>query len=113
MEGGGEIDFIVGNGPDSISIIVLSFQFQSRYDSLMMSKPEIDSLDLVILEAMFRGAIDIGGIIYKNDLLTGSWTYLYIEYNHDWLRVANQAIINELHSLYYLVCEKVDMDSNL
>ena len=112
VEGGGEIDFIVENNLDSISIIVLSYQFQSRNDSLMMSKLEIDSLDIVILEAMFQGTIDIGGIIYQNDLLIGTWTYLYIEYSNDWLRVANEAIINELSSFYHLVYEKIDINSN-
>ena len=112
VEGGGEIDFIVENNLDSISIIVSSYQFQYRNDSFMMSKLDIDSLDLVILEAMFQGTIDIGGIIYQNDLLTGTWTYLYIEYNNDWLRVANETIIYELSSLYHLVCEKIDQDSN-
>jgi len=112
VEGGGEIDFVVENNLDSISIIVLSYQFQSRNDSLMISKPDIDSLDLVMLEGMFQGTIDIGGVIYQNDLLTGTWTYLYIEYNNDWLRVANETIIYELYSLYHLVCEKIDMYSN-
>jgi len=111
VEGGGEIDFVVENNLDSISIIVSNYQFQSRNDSLMVSKQDIDSLDLEILEAMFHGTIDIGGIIYQNDLLTGTWTYLYIEYNNDWLRVANETIIYELSSLYHLVCEKIDLDS--
>ena len=112
VEGGGEIDFIVENNLDSISVIVSSYQFQSRNDSFMMSKLDIDSLDLVILEAMFQGTVNIGGIIYQNDLLTGTWTFLYIEYNYDWLRVANKTIIDELSSLYHLVCEKIDQDSN-
>ena len=93
VEGGGDMDFIVENNPDSLSITVLRFQFQNRNDSLMLSKLEIDSLDLLTIEAMFQGTIDIGGIIYKNELLTGSWTYLYIENNNDWLRVANETII--------------------
>jgi len=110
VEGGGDIDFIVENNPDSISILVLSYQFQSRDDSLMVSKLEIDSLDLAALEAMFEGTTDIGGIIYQNDMLTGTWTYVYIEYNNDWLRVANETIIHELSFLYNLVCEKINMD---
>ncbi|MCJ7553576.1 MAG: hypothetical protein MUO34_06790 [Ignavibacteriaceae bacterium] len=77
VEGGGDINFIVENNPDSISIIVLRFQFQDRNDSLMISKLDIDSLDLVILEAVFKGTINIGGIIYRNDLPTGTWTYIY------------------------------------
>lgn len=112
VEGGGEIDFIVENNLDSVSIIVSSYQFQSKNDSLMMSKRDIDSLDLVILEAMFQGTIDIGGIIYQNDLMTGTWTYLYIECNNDWLRAANGTIIDELKSLYNLVCSKINVNSN-
>ena len=108
VEGGGEIDFIIENNLDSISIIVSSYQFQSRNDSLMVYKQDMDSLDQVILGAMFQGSIDIGGIIYQNDLPTGTWTYLYIEYNNDWLRVANETIIIELTSLYHLVCEKIN-----
>jgi hypothetical protein len=112
VEGGGDIDFIVENNPDSISIIVLRFQFHDRNDSLMISKLDIDSSDLVILEAVFRGTINIGGIIYRNDLLTGTWTYMYIEYNKNWLRVANEAIIDELKSLYNLVCSKINVNLN-
>lgn len=111
VEGGGDIDFIVENNLDSISFIVLRFQFQDRNDSFMMSKLDVDRLDLEILEAMFNGTIDIGGIIYRNDLLTGTWTYLYIEYNDNWLRVANETIIYELHSMYNLVCGKINIDS--
>jgi hypothetical protein len=76
VEGGGEIDFIIENNIDSISVIVLSYNFESRNDSLMVCKPELDSLDLVTLEAMIHGTINIGGIIYQNELLTGTWTYL-------------------------------------
>ena len=112
VEGGGDINFIVEDNQDSISIIVLSFQFQNRNDSLMISKLDVDSLDLEILEAMFNGTIDIGGIIYRNDLLTGTWTYLYIEYQKNWLRVANENIIDELNSLYNLICDKLNIDSN-
>ena len=108
VEGGGDMDFIVENNPDSLSITVLRFQFQNRNDSLMLSKLEIDSLDLLTIEAMFQGTIDIGGIIYKNELLTGSWTYLYIENNNDWLRVANETIIRELSSIYQLVYGKIN-----
>ena len=108
VEGGGEINFIVENNQDFFLIIILSYQFQSRNDSLMVSKADIDSLDVIVLEKMFRGTIDLGGIIYRNDLLTGSWTYLYIEYRNNWLRVANQAIINELSSLYFLVCDRIE-----
>ena len=108
VEGGGEINFIVENDQDFFLIIILSYQFQSRNDSMLMSKVDIDSLDVIVLEKMFRGTIDLGGIIYRNDLLTGSWTYLYIEYRNNWLRVANQAIINELSSLYFLVCNRIE-----
>ena len=108
VEGGGEINFIVENNQDFFLITILSYQFQSRNDSLMVSKADIDSLDVIVLEKMFRGTIDLGGIIYRNDLLTGSWTYLYIEYRNNWLRVANQAIINELSSLYFLVCNRIE-----
>ena len=108
VEGGGEINFIVENNQDFFLITILSYQFQSRNDSMLMSKVDIDSLDVIVLEKMFRGTIDLGGIIYRNDLLTGSWTYLYIEYRNNWLRVANQAIINELSSLYFLVCNRIE-----
>ena len=108
IEGGGEIDFIVENIQDTFLIILFSYQFRSRNDSLMIDKADIDSLDVIVLEEMFQGTIDIGGIIYRNNLLTGSWTYLYIEYRNKWLRVANETIIKELSSLYYLVCEKID-----
>ena len=108
VEGGGDIDFIVENNPDSLSITISRFQFQNRNDSLMFSKPEIDSLDLFTIEAIFQGTIDIGGTIYKNELLTGSWTYLYIDYNENWLRVANETIIDELSSFYQLVYDKIN-----
>ena len=74
-----------------------------------MSKLEIDSLDIAALESLFQGTVDIGGIIYQNDSPTGTWTYLYIEYNNDWLRVANETVIHELSSLYFLVCEKINI----
>jgi len=109
VEGGGDINFIIKNKPDSILIFVLNYKFQSRNDSLMCPKSDIDSLDLVIIEAMFEGTIDIGGIIYKNDLLTGSWTYMYIEDNDGWLRTANETIINELSSLCQMVYVKLEM----
>ena len=108
VEGGGEIDFIVENNQDSLLITISSYQFQSREDSLRVSKLDIDSLDFIFLEEMFQGTIDIGGIIYRNDLLTGSWTYLYIEYQNNWLRVANEAIINEFSSFYYFVCRRIE-----
>jgi hypothetical protein len=109
IEGGGDINFIIENKPDSISVVVSNYNFQSRNDSLMMHKQSIDSLDLVTIEALFAGTIDIGGVIYKNNLLTGSWTYVYIEYNEGWLRTANEMIINELSSFYQLVCKQLEM----
>ena len=108
VEGGGDINFIIENNPDSLSITILRYQFQNRNDSLKISRPDVDSLDLVIIDAMFQGTIDIGGVIYKNELLTGSWTYLYIDYNHNWLRVANEAIIGELSSFNRLVYQKIN-----
>ncbi len=103
VEGGGQIDFIIENKADSLSVIVLSFQFKARNDTFVISKSEIDRSDREILESTFKGAIDIGGIIYRNELLTGTWTYLYIEYNDNWLRIANETIRAELRSLYVLV----------
>jgi len=107
VEGGGEIDFIIENLPDSLTVIVLSFQFNARNDTLVIGKSEIDRSDREILASMFKGAIDIGGIIYRNELLTGTWTYLYIEYNDTWLRVANETIIVELRSLYNFVSARL------
>ncbi len=103
VEGGGDLDFIVENDPDSILVIVSRFKFQARNDSIMIGKPDIDRSDLEMLEALFNGTTNIGGTIYRHDLLTGTWTYLYIEADDTWLRVANEAIIGELHSLYNLV----------
>jgi len=108
VEGGGNIDFIIENNPDSLSITISRYQHQNRNDSLKISKPDVDSLDLVIIDAMFKGTIDIGGVIYKNDLLVGSWTYLYIDNNQNWLRVANEDIIGELSSFNRLVNQKIN-----
>ena len=112
VEGGGNIDFVIENKSDSISILVLHYQFQDKYETFIISKQETDSADMVLLEAMFRGSMDIGGIIYKNDLATGSWTYMYIDDNSTWLRVANEIILNELSSLYFFVVGKMDMEAN-
>lgn len=109
--GGGDINFIIENNQDSISILVVRFQFQDRNETFVISKLDADSADIVMLEAMFIGSMDIGGIIYRNDLATGTWTYLYIERDDDWLRVANETIITELSSLYNFVCSKIDINS--
>jgi hypothetical protein len=61
---------------------------------------------------MFTGTIDIGGTIYRNDLSTGSWTYLYVDLNNEWLRVANENIIGELSSFYNLVYSKLSVGIN-
>ena len=110
VEGGGQIDFFVENNLDSLYIFVLSYQFLPKNDSLTISKLDLDSLDLVTIEALFQGTINIGGIIYRNVLPTGTWTYLYINNNNTWLRVANETIINELFSFYHLVCENINKD---
>ena len=104
------IDFFVENNLDSLYIFVLSYQFLPKNDSLTISKLDLDSLDLVTIEALFQGTINIGGIIYRNVLPTGTWTYLYINNNNTWLRVANETIINELFSFYHLVCENINKD---
>jgi len=108
VEGGGNIDFIIENNPDSLFIAISRYQHQNRNDSLKIIKLDVDSLDLVIIDAMFQGTIDIGGIIYKNDLLVGSWTYLYIDINNNWLRVANEDIIGELSSFNQLVNQRMN-----
>lgn len=64
VEGGGDVEFIVEDNPDSISISVLRFQFQPYENTLIISKTEIDNPDLVIIDAIFKGTIDIGGVIY-------------------------------------------------
>ena len=110
VEGGGDIDIIIENKQDSVSVRVLRFQFQTWDDSLMIGKTDIDSLDLVIINSIFKGTIDIGGVIYPKESPVGTWTFLYIFYDNNWLRIANETIIAELHSFYNLVYEKISVN---
>jgi hypothetical protein len=108
VEGGGDIIFTFANEPNSFLVSVERYQFQPRNDTLVLAKEMLDSLDVKVIEDLFAGHINIGGVIYRNDLPTGSWTYVYIAYNSDWLRIANESILVELVSVYRLVCEKLD-----
>ena len=110
-EGGGDIEFIIENNPDSISVSIIRFQFQPYENTLIISKTEIDSPDLVIIDAIFKGTIDIGGVIYQNNSPVGTWTFLYIFYDNNWLRIANESIIGELRSFYNLVYEKISVNN--
>lgn len=109
VSGGGEIDFTIQNYKDSLLFIISSYHFQDRNDSILSHSSELDSSDTSTLNQLFSGTLDIGGVIYQNDLETGSWTYLYIDSESAWIRIANEAILNELYSLYSFVSNQINI----
>jgi hypothetical protein len=112
VEGGGNIDFTIEDASDSFTVVVSQHEHETIDEVISVSKVDADSADVSLLASVFEGAINIGGTIYRAEAPTGTWTYLYIEHNDDWLRIANNAIICELRSFGQFVRAHLDPASS-
>lgn len=96
VEGGGNIDFTIADGADHFTVSVSAYDFAALSEVFDVPKADIGSPASDLADSMFAGSVDIGGTIYADDSETGSWTYVYIRDDGEWLRVASATLIDGL-----------------
>lgn len=111
VEGGGNIDFTIAPSPGSFAVHVARYDYKRVDIDFSVDKSVTDPAIVALLDSLFQGAINIGGTLYRGAAPTGTWTYLYIGLNDDWLRVANATVIDGAHSFARLVRAHLDQDS--
>lgn len=105
-KGGGDIDFKVYNREDSILCIVSRLNFKEVNDSIVLADKQLSDTINNTLTQLFKGTVDIGGTIYAEEGETGSWTNIYVMGSDDnWLRVANNNVINDITRLRFYLYE--------
>ena len=112
VEGGGNIDYTVEDAADSFTVHVSSYLYETKDEFFSLSKSGVAPSTVDLLEAMFEGTVNIGGTIYHSELETGTWTFVYVNRDSDWLRVANESIIEDLRPLDQLVREHLEAGSH-
>jgi hypothetical protein len=100
VEGGGDIDFRIRPVSGFYMVQVLRYDFTSVDEELPISEAELDADDSYLLTSLFQGTVNIGGTILSSEAETGSWTYVYVNRNGAWLRVASQDVIDGLRSVH-------------
>ena len=106
--GGGDLDFSIMNSRKAFRILVSRVDRRVVDIRLRISKGDVRDRTRETLESLFRGTIDIGGVIYlDNYRVTGTWVDAYIWSDSAWVRIASGAS-GAVTSLEYLVRWKLD-----
>ena len=103
VEGGGNIDFTIQAESSHYRIEVTQYDFGPVDQTFTLSEAELDIDDSLLLSSLMQGTINLGGTILTPQGPTGSWTYIYIQRDGAWLRVASGVVIDGLGSIYHLV----------
>jgi hypothetical protein len=110
INGGGNIDFTIADSSETFSVHVTTYQFEEKDEVFSVDKSGIAQSTVDHLESIFDGAVDIGGTIYVNERETGTWTYIYINNGDDWLRIANESIIEGLRPFMGIVRDRLEAE---
>lgn len=96
VEGGGNIDFTIEDGADHFAVSVTTWEFADSSEMFEVPKADLGSPAADLADSLFAGTVDIGGTIYVDESATGTWNYVYIRNDREWLRVANESLIDGL-----------------
>jgi len=107
--GGGDLEFTIAESASSFAVHVSRNSFRVVDINLEVTKSNVQSDVVSLLESIYRGTIDVGGTLVRDPrLLTGTWSYVYIHDGDGWLRVANATIISNLQPFESLVRARLD-----
>ena len=89
--GGGDLDFSIVDSGRGLCILVSRVDFREVNIRLRIPKRDVDDRTLETLDSLFRGTIDVGGVVYRDYRVTGTWVKAYIWSDNAWVRIANSA----------------------
>lgn len=94
--GGGAIEFTINDTIGFYRVWLRRMGYRDTSLALRVQKGFADSLSRNFIGGLLHGTANISGVIYKNELATGTWSYLYIHSGSKWIRVANDDAIDAI-----------------
>jgi hypothetical protein len=103
--GGGEHDLIIADSGSFWNVqSYVGYPADSLAFVLQVAKSTTSAADSGMLARLFAGQQTISGTLYESKTkLGGSWIDVYIRVDTSWVRVGNQAVLDELKSFEFQV----------